>query len=73
MRCGNTVYQKWHYQGKETVDSRDSITVKLSYCHRRCFFGFSGDSMNETQVVFLALFTLEALQDTLAADAAFHL
>jgi len=47
MRRGNTVYQKWKSPGRETVDSRDSITVKLSYCHRRCFFGFSGDSMNK--------------------------
>ncbi len=64
MSYSNTVYQKWHYSGKGTVDSRDGITVKLSYCHHRCFFGFSGDSMNETQVVFLALFTREALYDT---------
>jgi len=63
MRQENTVYQKWHYPGKETVDSSDSITVKLSYGHCRCFFGFSGDSMNETEVVFLAMFTLEALRD----------
>jgi len=64
MRCGNTVYQKWRYSGKGTVDSRDSITVKLSYGHHCCFFGFSGDSMNETEVVFFALCTLEALYDT---------
>ena len=47
MSYSNTVYQKWHYSGKGTVDSRDGITVKLSYCHHRCFFGFSGDSMKK--------------------------
>lgn len=47
MSYSNTVYQKWRYPGRETIDSRDSITVKLSYGHHCCFFGFSGDSMNE--------------------------
>ena len=51
QRSGNetrdTVYQKWHYPRTETIDSRDGITVKLSYGHHCCFFGFSGDSMNE--------------------------
>ncbi len=37
MSYGHTVYQKWRYPGKGTVDSRDSITVKLSYGHHRCF------------------------------------
>ncbi len=61
---GITVYQKWKSPGTETIDGRDSISVKPSYCHRRCFCGFSGDSMNETEVMFLALYTLEALRDT---------
>jgi hypothetical protein len=33
MRRGNTVYQKWHYPAKETIDSRDNITVKFSTGH----------------------------------------
>lgn len=37
MRHGNTVYQKWPCLGRETIDSRDSNIVRLSYGHHRCF------------------------------------
>ncbi len=37
---GITVYQKWKSPGTETVDVRDSIIVKLSYCHRSVFSAF---------------------------------
>ncbi len=37
-----TVYQKLKNLDKKTVDSRDSITVILSYCHQSLFPVFLG-------------------------------
>lgn len=39
---GITVYQNLKNLDEKTVDSRDSITVILSYCHPSPFSAFSG-------------------------------